>query len=51
MSGDPKQEYFCDGITEEIITAPSFNSSIFLPVIEVPHSALYALPTKYLRDY
>ena len=30
MSGDPKQEYFSDGITEEIITALSKVSNIFV---------------------
>jgi TolB-like protein/class 3 adenylate cyclase len=30
MSGDPEQEYFCDGITEDITTALSRFSSIFV---------------------
>jgi adenylate cyclase len=30
MSGDPEQEYFCDGITEEIITALSKLRGIFV---------------------
>ena len=30
MSDDPKQEYFCDGITEEIITALSKNPGLFV---------------------
>ena len=30
MSGDPEQEYFCDGITEEIITALSKTPKLFV---------------------
>jgi adenylate cyclase len=30
MSGDPDQEYFCDGITEEIITTLSKSSRLFV---------------------
>jgi adenylate cyclase len=30
MSGDPDQEYFCDGITEEIITALSKSPRLFV---------------------
>src|SRR5262249_11710104 len=30
LSGDPEQEYFCDGITEDITTALSRFSSIFV---------------------
>jgi len=30
MSGDPEQEYFCDGITEDIIAALSRFSSLFV---------------------
>jgi adenylate cyclase len=30
MSGDPEQEYFCDGITEQIITALSTTPKLFV---------------------
>jgi len=30
MSGDPDQDYFCDGITENIIAALSHNSDLFV---------------------
>jgi adenylate cyclase len=30
MSGDPDQEYFCDGLTEEIITALSKVPKVFV---------------------
>ena len=30
MSGDPEQEYFCDGLTDEIITALSKNPGLFV---------------------
>ena len=30
MSGDPKQEYFCDGITEQIITGLSITPKLFV---------------------
>jgi adenylate cyclase len=30
MSGDPKQEFFCDGMTEEIITALSKSPDLFV---------------------
>lgn len=30
MSGDPEQEYFCDGLTEEIITALSMVPDLFV---------------------
>ena len=30
MSEDPKQEFFCDGLTEEIITALSKTSKLFV---------------------
>ena len=37
MSGDPKQEFLCDGITEEIITALSKAPSLFV----IAHSSTF----------
>ena len=31
MSGDPEQEYFADGVVEDIITALSHFQSLFVP--------------------
>jgi adenylate cyclase len=45
MSGDPEQEYFCDGITEDIITALSRFSSLFV----IAHSTSLAYRGKMVE--
>ena len=38
MSGDPEQEYFVDGMVEEIITALSRIRWLFVPATSIPTS-------------
>ena len=45
LSNDPKQDYFCDGMTEEIITAISQISSLFV----IAHSSSFAYKGKEIN--